>query len=217
MAKSKPIKVCLTNAGKDSETPWAEDLGPAPGRKGARRVRLINVPFMHAKPTWGDVIVVTPVADGLPTWDRGGTPWAQINTLIAEDCGRWAMIVDYVAHPDSKDVFNELARVCAEHDVVCEGAWEARDGDPGRVYLAVTGELTDEGLMARLRASKLPCELIQIHPEPQARPAARAGVKRAAVKTSVRAAKKAPPSRAIKKSTTKPPTKSAAKKSKRRA
>src|SRR5205085_12393659 len=60
-AKPKTIKVCLTNRGEDSETPWAHDLGAAPG---GRKVRLVNVPFLHAKPTWGDVIVVAPNSEG---------------------------------------------------------------------------------------------------------------------------------------------------------
>ncbi len=171
MAK-KPIKVCLTNQGADTETPWAEDLGPAPGPRGARRVRLINVPFMHAKPTWGDVIVVTPVKDGFPTWDRDGTPWSKIETRIAEDGGRWAMIVDYAPHPDTKNAFDAFARACAEHDVVCEGAWGPRDGKPGRAYLALANELTDAALMSTLRAASLPCELIQIHPAPAPKPKA---------------------------------------------
>ena len=55
MKATKAIKVCLTNRGEDQETPWAHDLGPAPGPKGSRKVRLVNVPFLHAKPTWGDV------------------------------------------------------------------------------------------------------------------------------------------------------------------
>src|SRR5512135_3100314 len=95
----KTIKVCLTNRGEDSETPWAHDLGPATGKKGSRRVRLVNVPFLHAKPTWGDVIVVSPVEDGLPTWDRDGAAWKDIGKRIAEDGGRWAMILDYTPHP----------------------------------------------------------------------------------------------------------------------
>ena len=178
MAKSKPIKVRLTNAGKDTETPWAHDLGPAPGPSGSRKVRLINVPFMHAKPTWGDVIIVSPVDDGLPTWDRAGTPWPQIGTRIAEDNGRWAMIVDYAPHPDAKDPLTILARACADLDVVCEQAWEPRKGQPGRVYLAVAGDLTDTALMTALRAASLPCELTQIHPEPQPRPKAKTILKR---------------------------------------
>lgn len=161
-----PIKVCLTNQGADTETPWALDLGPAPGPRGSRRVRLINVPFMHAKPTWGDTIIVSPVEQGFPTWDRGGVPWEQIGTRIEEDGGRWAMIVDYAPHPDAADAFTALAQACAAHEVVCEGAWGPRDGRPGRAYLAVKDELGDTELMRRLREAALPCELVQIHPAP---------------------------------------------------
>jgi hypothetical protein len=177
MAKSKQIKVCLTNRGDDTETPWALDLGPAPGPSGSRKVRLINVPFMHAKPTWGDSIVVSPVEDGFPTWDRDGTPWPQITSRLAEDGGRWAMIVDYAPHSDANDAFQALARACAEHDVVCEGAWGPRAGEPGRAYFAVGGDLEDGDVMKALRAAELPCELIQIHPEPQIRPKPKASAK----------------------------------------
>src|SRR3954465_9971143 len=102
MAEPKLIKVCLTNKGEDTETPWAHDLGPAQPA-GSRKVKLVNVPFMHAKPTWGDTIVVSPVADGFPTWDRGGAPWKQITSRIVEDGGRWAMIVDYQPRAVSAD------------------------------------------------------------------------------------------------------------------
>jgi len=178
MAKPKPIKVCLTNQGVDTETPWAEDLGPAPGHPaGSRKVRLINVPFRHAKPTWGDTVVVRPVEEGLPTWDRGGVPWAEIGTRIADDGGRWAMIVDYAPHPDAANAFDALVRACAEHEVVCEGAWAPRastdtggDGVPGRAYLALRAELSDVELMRRLRAAALPCELVQVHPTPVVEP-----------------------------------------------
>lgn len=203
MAKQKQVKVCLTNRGDDTETPWAVDLGPAPGAKGSRKVRLINVPFMHAKPTWGDTIVVSPVEDGFPTWDRDATPWSQIGTRIAEDCGRWAMIVDYVPHPDAKDAFGAMARACAENDVVCEGAWGPRAGAPGRAYLAVAAELTDVDVMNVLRDAAVPCDLIQIHPEPQLRPKAKPIVKRGATKaTAAKPIKKSP-----KKPTKKPPSK----------
>jgi hypothetical protein len=160
------IKVRLTDEGEDSETPWAEDLGPAPGPRGARRVRLINVPFMHAKPTWGDVIIVVPVEDDFPLWDRGGVAWDQIGSRIAEDGGRWAMIVDYAPHGDSEDAYVALVHACAELEIVCEGAWGPRDGKPGRAYLAVKHELDDVAVMTRLRDA-LPCELIQIHPQPE--------------------------------------------------
>jgi len=188
VAKPKQIKVCLTNQGQDIETPWAVDLGPAPGPSGSRKVRLINVPFMHAKPTWGDAIVVSPVEDGFPTWDRDGVAWPQIGSRIAEDGGRWAMIVDYAPHRDVREVFGDISRTCAEHDVVCEGAWGPRNGAPGRAYLAVSADLTDADVMTSLREAQLPCELIQIHPAP-IQPAAKQG-KRAMAKPTKRTATK---------------------------
>jgi hypothetical protein len=179
----KTIKVCLTNRGEDSETPWAHDLGPAPGPKGSRRVRLVNVPFLHAKPTWGDVIVVSPVEEGFPTWDREGVTWAKIGTRIAEDGGRWAMIVDYTARAGDRtgeNAFRALAKACEAADIVCEGAW-APDERPGRVYLAVKLETTPEAAMAMLRAAAVPCELTQVHPAPSAPKAS--GVRRQASAT----------------------------------
>jgi len=167
----KVIKICLTNRGADRETPWAFDLGPAPGPKGSRKVRLANVPFMHAKPTWGDVIVVSPVVDDLPTWDRDGAEFAHVAKRIAVDGGRWAMIVDYVPASPAKRadaLFAIVARACAELDVLCEGAWAPSASRSGRVYLAVPAALTDVAFMKALGAAKLPCTLAQIHP---ARPA----------------------------------------------
>jgi len=166
------IKVCLTNKGEDTETPWAHDLGPAPGSPpGSRKAKLVNVPFMHAKPTWGDVVVVSPVKEGFPTWDRGGIPWKQISSKIVEDGGRWAMIVDYVPHPgtNDNDAFQALARACDAERLVCEGAWGPRDTEPGRAYLAVMKELTAELVMQKLLTATLPMQLIQIHPEPKKR------------------------------------------------
>jgi hypothetical protein len=68
--KTKLVKVCLHSRGKDVETPWAEDLGELPGRRGVHRVRLGNVPFFHAKPTYGDVLVVArgPANQDAHTW-----------------------------------------------------------------------------------------------------------------------------------------------------
>jgi len=156
VVKPKLIKVRLVNDGADAETPWAHDIGPAPGPKGSRRVRLVNVPFMHAKPTWGDVIAVAPV-DGVLTWDREGIAWEQIGTRIVEDGGRWAMIIDHDAR-----AFDALVAACNAHDIVCEGA------RAGRAYLAVPAQLTDVSVMTTLRAAKLPGALVQTHPKPVA-------------------------------------------------
>lgn len=194
----KPIKVCLTNRGKDSETPWAEDLGPAPG--GGRKVRLVNVPFLHAKPTWGDTIVVKPGDDGVLTWDRSGVSFSKVDSQILEDGDRWAMIVDYVPHPDGEGAYSALIRAAAEHDIVCEGAWGPRDDEPGRVYLAVRSALSDRHVMKRLRAADLPCELIQIHPTPQAsKPAKKPAAPAPAKKPAAAAPAKKPAPAAAKK------------------
>src|SRR5690242_10233922 len=106
--KPKLIKVCLTNRGHDTETPWAEDLGALEGTPNARRAKIVNVPFLHAKPTWGDIVAVTPGADGVLTWDRDNVPWKSIAGRILEDGGRWAMIIDYAPRAGTKgaDAFN---------------------------------------------------------------------------------------------------------------
>lgn len=199
------IKVCLCNRGQDAETPWAMDLGPATGKvpKGSRRVRLVNVPFFHAKPTWGDTIVVSPVEDGLLTWDAKGVAWSKIDTRIDEDGGRYAMIVDYIpaaGDPTGDAAFAALAKAC--HDghadlrdaqIVCEGAYGPRDDRAGRAYLAVVDELEPEDAMARLAG--LPCELVQIHPPPpKAKAKAKAKAKpKAKAKAKPKAKAKAKP------------------------
>jgi hypothetical protein len=173
MAEPKLIKVCLTNKGDDTETPWAHELGPAANAPaGSLKVKLVNVPFMHAKPTWGDTIVVSPANDTFPTWDRDGVPWKQINTKILEDGGRWAMIIDYKpTNASTDDAFAALGRACDAHKIVCEGAWAPRDQEPGRAYLAVQKELTADQVMSLLESAKLPVALTQIHPEPKKKPA----------------------------------------------
>lgn len=181
----------LTNRGEDTETPWADDLGPIGAS--ARRVRLINVPFLHAKPTWGDEIIVQTTDDGFPTWDRKGVAWKNIGTRIAADGGRWAMIVDYVGD------FRALSDACAKHDLICEGAWAPRDDRPGRAYLAVRNGVDDVAVMELLR--EVPCTLTQIHPPPRVRkPAAKSASKSAAAKPAA-----AKPRAAAKSAAAKPP------------
>ena len=177
---SKAIKVCLTNRGDDVETPWAHDLGPAPGPKGSRKVRLVNVPFMHAKPTWGDVVVVSPVKDGFPTWDRSGVAWSHIGERLVEDGGRWAMILDYESDADAEECFDAIAHACAELDVVCEGAWPPNGKRAGRVYLAVKTGTTDKAVMNHLGRAELPCAVAQIHPSPVAKASARGSTRKPA-------------------------------------
>ncbi|HEY4175696.1 MAG TPA: hypothetical protein VGM90_02630 [Kofleriaceae bacterium] len=177
MAEPKLIKVCLTNKGDDTETPWAHELGAAANAPpGSLKVKLVNVPFMHAKPTWGDTIIVTPTKGTFPTWDRDGVPWKQINSKILDDGGRWAMIIDYKPQQGSTDeAFAALGKACDSHKIVCEGAWAPRDSDPGRAYLAVQKELTADAVMAKLEEANLPVIITQIHPEPKKKAATRAG------------------------------------------
>jgi hypothetical protein len=180
----KTIKVCLTNGGEDRETPWAHDLGPAPGLKGSRRVRLVNVPFLHAKPTWGDVIVVTPRRGGL-TWDRASAP-------IVSDGGRWAMILEYAPRDvedgeDEEDpCFDALAQACAELEVVCEGSFSPKGRPRGRAYLAVKQGTTARAVMAHLARAELACRITQVFPRPAAATTTVRAVKR--TKKSARSA-----------------------------
>jgi len=198
--QSKLIKICLTDDGEDSETPWAEDLGPAPGPKGSRKVKLVNVPFLHAKPTWGDTIVVSPVAGGLPTWDSGGVEWDEIGTRLLVDSGRHAIIIDYApkkGDPGGHKAFSAIAAACRELDVACEGCFGPDGKTPGRVYLAANDALTPEAVMERLRTGKPPHVVTQIHADvAQAKkPAAKKATKKPAAKKP--AAKKSSPRKRV--------------------
>jgi hypothetical protein len=165
---AKLVKVLLHDSGEDVETPWAEDEGPASSPPGARRVRLANVPFLHAKPTYGDLIVATPepANNGTLTWDSGALPYERIGERIAEDGGRWTMIVDYVVSPaiDVQSAFDALEVVSKNADLVLEGLYGPRDERPGRAYLAVPYELGVPAALGRLRASELPLTLTLVHP-----------------------------------------------------
>jgi hypothetical protein len=165
--KDKLVKIRLHAEGEDVETPWAEDLGPADGRPGSRLVRLGNIPFLHAKPTYGDVIVVERDDDGRLGWNSGGLPFEEIGQRIAHDGGRWAMILDYALVPGAKDTkaaFRALDDVAHEADIAVEGCYEPRDGSPGRAYLAPPREMDVDAALAILRDADLPLVLTLVHP-----------------------------------------------------
>ncbi|MGN6109068.1 MAG: hypothetical protein ACTHU0_28440 [Kofleriaceae bacterium] len=201
-SKLAPIQIVLRNRDEDVETPWAYDLGPADGPEGSRRVRLVNVPFLHAKPTWGDVIVVSPDEDGALTWDANRIAWSKIDTRIEEDGGRYAMIVDYEPVGVSAEAaFDAIHDACADQELVCEDAFEPREDAPGRAYLAVPNEISPDEVMKLLAEADLPTRVTQFHPAPPKRSAA----KRATAKKAP--AKKAPTKQAAaKKASTKKPT-----------
>jgi hypothetical protein len=162
---SEPIKIVLTNQGEDVETPWAVDLGPGP-TPGSRRVRLDNVPFLHAKPTYGDVIVVVPDEDGRLTWDAQGVPFDRIGERIAEDGGRYAMIVDWLPGDEgaSKAIWKRLVKAVEAHGAVPEGCFGPRDGEPGRMYVAVAEGTEPDEVMAWLASAGADCALTLVHP-----------------------------------------------------
>ena len=167
------IKVLLVNDGDDVETPWAIDLGPAEDAPpGSRRVRLINVPFMHAKPTWGDVIIVSPVAGQQLTWNGDGVAYSEVDTRIEEDGGRYAVIIAYTLHAgtSANDAFKAMRGVferegdLSQSDAVCERATAPNGERPGYAYLAAKYDLSPEMVMERLRAANLPCDVTLFHP-----------------------------------------------------
>src|SRR5262245_5209422 len=166
--KTKLVKVRLHNQGEDVETLWAELLEPAEEGAGSRLVRLGNVPFLHAKPTYGDVIEVRPdLEDGMLDWDAGGVPFEEIGTRIHEDAGRWVVIVDYKAAPPAHDLaatFDALDIAGDKADIAVEGAFVQKDGGTARAYLAVPYARNVEDVVAWLRSPEVRLDFELVHP-----------------------------------------------------
>ncbi len=165
--KSKLVKVRLHNHGEDVETAWAEDLGPIDETSPTRRVRLGNVPFLHAKPTYGDVIEVRPDdADGMLDWDSQGIEFEHIGRRIHDDGGRWAMIIDYKASSgsDLNATFKALDVAGEKADIAVEGAFVKKDGVSGRAYLAVPRSQSVADVLAWLRSSEVALAFTLVHP-----------------------------------------------------
>lgn len=165
------LQVRLHDLGEDAETPWAEDCGPAPGAPGARYVRLAGIPFLHARPTYGDVIAVEPGEGGTLSWDRRGIPVERIGELLIEDGGRWAMVLD--CEPLDPDASPELVlrvlRALAEGaDIALEARSAPRRGRPGRLYLAVPSTLGVGHVLAFLEGRQLPLSFTLVHPRDDA-------------------------------------------------
>jgi hypothetical protein len=132
--------------------------------------RLVSVPFLHSKPTWGDVIVAKPDKERqFPrAWDRRGVPFERIAERIHEDGGRYAAILDYEQGRAAQ--FQEVARWLEEAlDVVAEGCFGPRDGEPGRMYMAVPDALPAAQLLARLQERFGAEGWIWVHPSHEER------------------------------------------------
>lgn len=169
--RSNLIRIRLHRRGQDRETAWAEDCGPAPAPPDARFVRLASIPFIHAKPTYGDVVVVRPdPVSGALAWDGEGRSHEETVAALIEDGGRWTMILDYLfedPRADSSAALAALARACEQADIAvedCYGPWERQ---PGRTYLAVPGELEALEVLAYLQGQALPLSLTLVHPLPR--------------------------------------------------
>lgn len=168
MAADDPplIKVRLHDGDEDSETCWARDLGAVEGRPDARRVRIENVPMFHAKPTWGDVVLVEPDELGVLAWNLDGTTWDNIAERIEADGGRYTMIVDYLADEgvDTDAFFAALCKVARDHDVMPEGCYGPKGDEPGRLYLAVPEAIPPDAMMQLLIDVPLDGGLELVHP-----------------------------------------------------
>ncbi len=161
------VKVVLHDRGDDVEAPWAEDLGPDPADPTRRLLRIGNVPFFHAKPTYEDVISATrDPARGMWAWDRGGAPFERVPSMLHEDSGRWAMILDYRLNADMplKDAFRALDLAGEQREISVEGAYEDDDKRGGRAFAAAPREMGVAEALAALRSADLPVDLTLVHP-----------------------------------------------------
>jgi hypothetical protein len=169
--RSKLVKIRLHTCGEESETAWGEDCGPAPAPPGARFVRLATIPFIHAKPTYGDVVVAAPEGPGgLLAWDTEGGSYREVAEALIEDGGRWTVILDYeLASPsvDPDAASAALERACEAGGIAVETCYGPWDGEPGRVYLAVPGELQLDEVLAFLAGEEVPLVLRLVHPRPR--------------------------------------------------
>ncbi len=160
-------KVFLHDDGEDLESCWAEPLGTS--KQGRTLVRLANIPFLHARPTYGDIIEVArdPSYAGNFAWDRGGLPLANVGERIHRNGGRYVAIIDYL-QSDGAD-FNVLTQWLKEQDVVGEGYFGQEGARPGRLYLAVPDSSEIEDILAAMEDEFGNFTFTRVHPPAAAR------------------------------------------------
>lgn len=164
--RTKHLKIRLHDQGEDPETVWAEDLGAAVLNSAARYVRIGNIPVLHAKPTFGDVIEVLPDEDGMLEWDRRGVEFDDIGERILEDGGRWVAIIDYWPsrrNSDLESTFQALDAAARSRDIVIEGAFAEKKR--GCAYLAVPNAMSLVGLVGWLNTQRASIRYRLLHPE----------------------------------------------------
>jgi hypothetical protein len=154
--------VFLHDRGQDVESAWCE---PA-GRDGSRTLfRLVNVPFLHAKPTFGDVIVARRDDDysGNWAWNKNGADPGTVIERLHEDGGRYTLIVEYTMAEEAD--FDGLCRALKrDHDIVPEGCFGPRGKKPGRLFLAAPGALEPPAVMAALAGAVAGFRFTLVHP-----------------------------------------------------
>lgn len=193
MDRTSLVKVFLHDRGQDVESAWCQPVGE---ERGAALFRLVNVPFLHAKPTYGDVIPAfrDDGLDGNWAWDRGGVAYERIGERLHTDGQRYALIVDYTMRTDA-DFGALVSALERKHDLVAEGCFGPRGEEPGRLYLAARRELDPEAVMAAVTTLGRGFRFTLIHPVAPTTEAKAAGKKRAAAKkpqTKKHGAKKKP-------------------------
>lgn len=151
------IKVVLHDSGADVETVWAE-VDPD-----ALTARLDNVPFLHAKPTFDDVVRVEPGPDGRLAWDRRGMSYEEIVASLVSDGGRYVVIVDYVC-ADTAAFPLLTSWMKSSHDFEAEGAHGPQAGRPGRLYVAVREGVPPGDVMSALAGNGFRFEFTLVHP-----------------------------------------------------
>jgi hypothetical protein len=164
VAGKELVKLFLHQDYDDVGSVWAIVVGKA---RGGTLVRLDNVPFAHAKPTYGDVVLAKRDLElEVPyAWNAAGMH-------LHDDGGRYAAIVDY--HAARSESFKRLCVWLRKtHGVMTEGCYGPREDKPGRLYLAVPKKLKMPALMREADARFASMKLTQIHP-PVRQPSRRA-------------------------------------------
>jgi len=196
MDKRSLVKVFLHDRGEDVESAWCQPAGPS-------LFRLVNVPFLHAKPTYGDVVAAERNDDGNWEWDRRGVAQTRIGERLHEDGGRYALIVDYTMWAEA-DLGALVQALEKRHDIVGEGCFGPRGEEPGRLYLAAPRALGPAAVMTAVTTLGRGFRFQLIHPQPP-KPAKKKPKQAATRKPTKKAAAKKPAAK-------KPTTKAAAKK-----
>mgnify|MGYP003338351740 CR=1 FL=1 len=156
------IKILLHDDGEDVESVWARTMPSPAGRTFAR---LDNIPFVHAKPTFGDVIEVS--ADesqpGFLCWNVRGCTYDEIVARLVEDGGKYAAIVDFECVDPSR--FAALVQWSRTRMALeWEGARGPAEGRPGRAYLAVDYADSVAAMMKVLEENPLGFRFTLVHP-----------------------------------------------------